>query len=251
MIRLIPLLLCCLLGATGCGVKGSLQPKGKPEPGPAQELTLRQQGDSLLLRWDLPTRNQDGTPLGDLAGFRVNLYSYEPGQYCPECRDQRTIAFIAIDNPAPAEIVDGTVYFRTTDFRFGQGVRYRIIPVSRSGRTGPAVEQIRVVRMPPPAPVSIETEQLDRGIKLFWRLHESTLDSGELLGVNIYRGEAERALSRTPLNQQPLKGNNYDDFGLTNGTTYRYGLRTVVRVADTVIESALSEIVTATPQAGL
>ena len=251
MIRLITILCALLLFSNACGVKGALQPKGKPEPLPPSELTLRQQGDEILLSWNVPTSNQDGTPLTDLAGFRIDLYTYQPDQYCQECRDHETIASISLDSPAPAIVLDNTVSFRDSGLAFGRGYRYRVHPFTESGRSGAAAEAKRVMQAPPAAPTAIRVEELDRGVSLFWNLSEGIQEKGELLGVNIYRGETGSAFSSSPVNPEPIKGNNFDSFGLTNETTYQYGLRTVIRTGELMIESELSKIIEATPRAGL
>ena len=240
----------CLLFLTACGVKGNLQPKGTPEPMPVINLNVRQQGDSVLLNWVGPTSNQDGSPLTDLDGFLIGLYSYAPGNFCPECRDQEILATIDADNPYPARVFNRTYYLRSTDITVDAGFRYRVIPYTESGKNGPASDVRLTVKKAPDAPVDVRSEQLDRAVKLFWTLSGGIQDAGELLGVNIYRGSGE-GLEPEPINPTPVKGNNFDDFGLNNGTSYRYGLRTVVESDGTVVESVLSELAIATPQAGL
>jgi hypothetical protein len=240
-----------LLMLTACGVKGDLQPKGKPEPQPATNLNVRQQGDSVLLNWDKPTRNQDGSELTDLAGFRIGLYSYAPENYCPECKDQNILATVDVETPHPARVFGRTYYFRSTAIRTGRGFRYQIVPYTESGKNAPPAGVRLTVNPAPAAPVKIRAEALDRGVKLYWTLPGETQTVGEVLGVNIYRGDSGEGLAPEPINLQPVKGNNYDDFGLANDTTYQYGIRSVVKANETFIESALSEIHSATPQPGL
>jgi hypothetical protein len=251
MKRLSFIILISLLSLSACGVKGPLQPKGKPEPKPVSALKMRQQGETVLLNWAIPSQNQDGTALSDLVGFRVNLYSYQPERYCPECKDQENIATIRIDNPAPAAIVDNAVYFRTTAITQNRGYRYRIQPFTKSGKNGPMTDIRQTIKAPPASPIKIKAEQLDRGVKLFWNLPENIQEAGELLGVNIYRGETASGLHPEPVNQKPLNGNNFDDFSLKNGITYQYGLRSVIKSGNVVVESAMSTIIKASPQAGL
>ena len=240
-----------LLMLTACGVKGDLQPKGKPEPLAVTNLNVRQQGDTVLLKWDKPTRNQDGSELTDLAGFRIGLYAYNPEAYCQECRDQRVLTTIAVDNPYPARVFGRTIYWRSADVSTERGFRYRGVPFTERGKNAPPTDVRLTVKPAPGTPATIKAEPLDRGIKLFWTLAEETQQAGEFLGVNIYRGDTGEGLAPEPINHKPVKGNNFDDFGLANGTAYQYGIRAVVKAGETVIESALSEVITATPQPGL
>ncbi len=251
MTRMPRLLIFCLLLVAGCGVKGDLRHQGTPDPLPPAAVRIAQQGDALLMQWRIPTGNQDGTPLTDLAGFRVDLYSYPPDRYCEECRDQETVATIRLEDPAPAIVRSGSVFFRHAELEPDRGYRYRITPFTASGRSGPSVALRQSTVVAPPAPVNTRAEELDRGIRLFWTIPDETQQAGELLGVNIYRSESGPLLDPVPVNSAPVKGNNFEDFGLKNGTTYRYGLRAVVRSGERVVESALGEIVAATPRAGL
>ena len=234
-----------------CGVKGDLQPKGKPDPQPATNLEIRQQADTVLLNWDIPTKNQDDTELTDLAGFRIGVYSYQPESFCAECRDQEVLATIEVDNPYPARVFGRTYYLRSAAISTERGFRYRVVPFTESGKLAPPADIRLTIWQAPAAPVNVKVEQLDRGAKLFWALSGDIQQSGELVGVNIYRGLAKEALDPEPINPAPVKGNNYDDFSLTNGITYQYGIRSVVSIDGSIVESALSTIVTATPQAGL
>lgn len=251
MIRLIIILCTALLLLTACGIKGGLQPKGKAEPQAPAGLVIKQQGNEILLNWRIPTSNQDDSDLTDLAGFRIDLYSYQPDQYCRECRDQETLTSISIKNPAPALVQGDSLFYRDSGLDYATGYRYRIYPFTTSGRTGPPAEAHLLILPAPAAPSKIRAEELDRGVRLFWSLPESIQEQGELLGVNIYSGETGVAFNPVPLNLEPLKGNNFDNFGLNNGTTYQFGLRTVIRIEQQLIESVLSEIISATPEAGL
>jgi len=248
---LLALIALGLLPLTACGVKGDLQPKGKPDPLPVTNLEVRQQAGTVLLNWDMPNRNQDGTDLTDLAGFRVGVYTYAPDSFCQECRDQEVLETIEVANPYPARILGRTVYLRSADISPERGFRYRVIPMTTAGKLAPPKDIRLTVKPAPAAPASVKIEQLDRGAKLFWTLPGDIQQVGELLGVNIYRGLDKEALAPEPINQAPVKGNNYDDFSLTNGITYQFGIRTVINIDGAVVESALSEIVKATPKPGL
>ncbi len=205
----------------------------------------------IRLRWDVPTTNQDGSRLTDLAGFRVDRYTYPAGQYCPECKDRETVATITADRPSPATLNDGFFYLRLPHPGADRGVRYRVYPLAADGTSGPFVASRRLIGPAPAAPVGIKATPLDRGVNLLWSLPATVQDRGVLLGVNIYRGKSDSGLDPEPVNAQPVKGNNFDDFGLQNDRTYYYGLRTVIRWKSAIIESALSEVSAATPQAGL
>lgn len=239
-----------LICLAGCGVKGDLSPKGRSEPQPPTGLTLRQQGNSILLQWQAPSQNQDGSPLTDLQGYRIGFYSYQPESYCAECIDQSTIATIMSEQPFPAFIDSQTFYYRDPDLEAGRGYRYRVQPFTRGGHDGPDAVINHIMQPAPPAPVDLKVEALDRGSRIFWSLRPEVQDVGEFLGVNIYRGESG-ALAPEPINRQPVRGNNFEDFGLINGSDYIYALRTVIETDDdSIIESRISETIATTPKSG-
>jgi len=250
---IIRLTTCALLALllTACGVKGNLQPKGRPTPLAPTALTLLQQGDEILLAWDIPTENQDGSQLSDLAGFRIGYYAFAADRFCAECRDQETIATINISTPEQALIDAGKIFYRDSALTTDTGHRYRVYPFTSAGKSGPAAEALRIMLPPPVAPDRVRIEALDQGARIFWSLPDEVQDTGDLIGINIYRGENNTSLAQVPINREPIKGNNFESFGLVNGSLYRFGLRTVVQKGDQIIESTLSTIVTATPQAGL
>jgi len=105
------------------------------------ELRAEPQGESVLLSWRRPARNQDGSPLTDLLEFRLFRSSAEPagapGEFGP-------LATVRADAPQNA-VLRGDRYAFLDDNR-GQGLRpgvrytYRLQPVNRRGRAGSPAE---------------------------------------------------------------------------------------------------------------
>lgn len=240
-----------LIFLAACGVKGSLRPIGTSEPVAPAWLELKQQGDAVLLRWERPQRNQDGSPLTDLTGFRVGRYNYEPEQFCAECLDQETVTTIDLDAPGTAITSGDDISLRLPHAGPGSGNRYRIYPLTGDGGVGPYAEASLVMKTAPPQPLEIRGTPLDRGARLSWQPANLDMGNTEVIGVNIYRGTSDGPLAIEPLNDTPVSDSNFDNFGLENGVTYRFGLRSVIRIDGVGVESILSEIVTVTPQAGL
>jgi hypothetical protein len=66
-------------------------------------------------------------------------------------------------------------------------------------------------------------------------------DEGSITGYNVYRALKGEVFPLLPLNREPLTGNRFADVGLERGTTYLYGVRTVVRLpSGGRVESSLS-----------
>lgn len=66
-------------------------------------------GNSATLTWDAPTNNADGTPLTDLAGYKI--YYRTPSGYYTEVIDVGNVTTYKIENLNP-----GTYYFTVTAY---------------------------------------------------------------------------------------------------------------------------------------
>ena len=243
------LLLLALLTVSGCGIKGELTQKGKPLPAAAIKPAVQQQGSDILLSWTIPTLNQDGTPLDNLEQFLVVRLNYRPGDYCEECRDPGTgQVHIYVDRPEPAIRIKDRFYLRDLDLPPNQGYRYRIVPINSIGEAGSEILTHRVMHDAPLTPGKPQADEMDRSLRIHWITESLPPGQGTYLGVNIYRAVGDEPFELRPLNNEPFFDEKYNDFGLENNQSYRYGLRNVTQIDDQIIESALSEPVTATPK---
>lgn len=98
--------LCTLIGLffinllfTGCGVEsgGNISPQEKSQ-------------NSATLSWEAPTTNADGTPLTDLAGYKI-YYGQEPIKY-NETIDVGNVTTYTVSNLSS----DTTYYFAVTAY---------------------------------------------------------------------------------------------------------------------------------------
>ncbi len=245
---LLLLLLALLLCLPACGRKGAVQPLLKPLPGPPPGLTVRQDGARLLISWDLPKTNLDGSPLADLKGFHLYRIEYEPGRDCPECFDpHQPRADVDLDFLRGVVRQGDRFYFWDEDVRGGSGYRYRLKGVTRQGREGDGAQVSRTVATPPEPPLAPVAVSLDRLVRLSWMAPLEYPVGATPLGYNVYRWIDGELLPYLPLNSNLVTTEGFEDFGLTNGTTYHYVVRTVVQFGAEVVESSASEAVVATP----
>ena len=245
----IPLLL--LLTLAACGKKGPVRPLLQALPAAPQNLTVQQQGKRFLLSFGLPTRNQDGSPLTDLQGFQVYKMKYDPAQDCPECRDT-SVLLQSIDLDYLRGVRRSGDHLELWDrgLEAGFGYQYRVVPVNRQGASGLPVVVKRQYFQPPPAPLALQATSHDQMARLQWQPPSTGSPAGELEGFNIYRRRPGSPFPPLPVNHTPVKKSPYEDFGLENGTTYEYALRSVIKVSGVEVESPLSDTVAATPEAG-
>lgn len=236
---------------TGCGKKGPVRPLELPLPAAPSNLSLQQRGEALRLSWEVPTANQNGTPLTDLQGFRLFRLPFVPGQECLECRDLSVLlAEIDLDYPQ-GTIRDGSRLTYVDDaVQAGTGYRYRIVPFTARDHEGAPASLSAIVYPAPPSPAGLTAEGLDRLVRLQWEAPVLDGSQGQVVGYRLYRHTDPDRVAASPVNRQPLTEPRFEDFGRDNGTPLTYAISLIVRQQDTEVESALSERVTVTPKAG-
>jgi hypothetical protein len=253
-IRTLTTFLCLLLLAAvlaGCGKKGPVRPLRQPVPAAVEEFSLRQQGDRMLLVWTLPRQNEDGTPLTDLAGFRIYRGTFEAGDDCPECLETPKVwRLVDLEYLRSVQRVGDRFFAADPGLQPGQGYQYRIIPFNRWGQDGKPVLQRQVLAEPPPAPAEVAAEDKDGALLVTWQPAPSLPEGMEMLGYNVYRRRPGRAFPPAPLNLKPIAETRFEDRDFAAGRTYMYAIRTVVRQDGRVLESRLSDVAAAFSYSG-
>ncbi len=232
----------------GCGTKGPVRPLAQPLPAAPPEMTLHQQGDGLLLSWSLPRSNQDRTEMTDLAGFRVYRQSFEPEEDCPDCRNDAPLwRLVELDYLGHAQRRNGRLFLLDNGLEPGLGYSYKVVPFNRWGQDGHPIERRQTLATPPPPPLGLQAQRGNGRLLLSWQAAE--LPEGmELLGYQLYRRRPGRAFGAAPRNEELLSQPRFEDSGFETGRSYVYAIRTVVRQAEQVLESALSDTLVITPQ---
>jgi len=247
---LLPILLLFTLLA-GCGHKGPVRPLLQPLPAAPGALSLEQRGERLLVAWNLPRTNQDGSPLTDLAGFRVYKMRYDPAQDCPECRDTSVLLQdVDLEYLRDVRRSGDRLYLWDDGLEAGLGYQYRVVPYNARGRDGATTQLRRTYVAPPPAPTGLTASGHDRMVRLSWEPATAAAPDFEMIGYNLYRRETDEPFPFEPVNRQPLLEPTFEDFGVQNDHTYIYTVRTLARSGGQRVESQLSTTATETPRQG-
>lgn len=237
-----------LLLINGCGKKGPVRPKLSTLPEPPGQISLQQQGNLFILGWTIPEKNEDGSRVEDLTGFRIRRLTYDAAAGCPTCRDPQTeVAEIELSYPDPAQRIGKRLYWRDVDIRPGTGYRYAIVPLTIGNHETPAAMIHLAAVQPPPAPTNLRAEAGDASVSLEWQAPDLQ-EEMELVGYNLYRRYAKRAFPIIPVNQDPLQETQLFDRGLDNGSAYEYRVSALVRVKELLLESMATPGVLITPQ---
>ena len=235
----------------GCGVKGPVTRLPQPRPSAPADMTLHQSGDDLLLSWELPRTNQDGSELTDLAAFRVYRQQFEPDEDCPDCRNDLTLwRLVELDYLRHAQLRGRRLYLTDRGLQAGQGYRYKVVPYNRWGASGAYVEQRQVLATPPPAPRALQARPSADGLQLSWQAPAELPEGMELLGYQLYRRRPGQTFGPAPRNRELLNQPRFEDSNFEAGRSYVYAVRTIVMQNGRVLESALSNTLVVTPRRG-
>jgi hypothetical protein len=244
-------LLCSLLLLAGCGHKGPVRPLKAERPGPTTALEIRQQGAALLLSWQLPSKNMDGSIIEAPPVLDIYRMTFDPQDDCPECFDRSTLLFrIEPDLPKPAHKFGNRYLLFDRQVQVGIGYQYKLIVRGSAGEIGKPVILRLTFSEPVTPPQQIEIIPHDRSVALRWQPHR--LAKGDtLLGYQIYRKQTAEPGAPSPLNPKPLRKTAFEDFNLENGRSYSYTIRTLIKRDEQVIEGVASAQLIAVPQAGI
>ncbi|SHJ74022.1 hypothetical protein SAMN02745165_03066 [Malonomonas rubra DSM 5091] len=242
--------LLCLALLTACGNKGPVRPLETRQPKSVQAPELRQQGDALLLGWQLPTSNQDGSPLKAQPVVDIYRSSYDPANECPECFDRSSLLVsINPELPTPAQRSDKRYLLHDRPLQAGSGYQYKLIARDSDGEQSRPIILRQTFVEPIPAPQQVVATAQDRSVLLQWQPAQLR-DGEELIGYLLYR-RLDDQQSLYPVSAQPLTEARFEDFSLENGRRYFYRVRLLVKRGKQQIEGRASEEVDATPQAGI
>lgn len=180
---------------------------------PPRNLRHQVQPDRIVVFWDPPQENLDGSRPARVVGYLVNGVHF-------------------VETPP----------FEDREFSFGEVQVYRVQSVSR--RAGPRIlsdfsETLTVLPedvFPPPPPAHLTAVPLQGTIQLFW----DAVESPDLRGYYVYRGMSPDLLDRiSPL----ITLNSYVDETVSSDVTYYYRVSSVDQSGN---ESPKSDLIMAT-----
>lgn len=245
-----PILLLILLLLPACGKKGPLRPKLTPVPAAPADFQARQLGGELLLSWNLPGANQDGSPLEDLRTLHLYRDEFDPAEECPECRETSILyRKIDLDYLEQARRQGNHLLLSDAAILPGRGYRYRLVAVGGSGQEGAPAKLRIIAQAAPPAPEQLAATPLDQQVRLNWAA-VAPQPGTTLVGYNVYRRSPDGSFAEAPVNLAPVEATSFDLFGLQNSQAYIFGVRSLLQQGRIRVESAAAETPPIMPQRG-
>ncbi|WP_303721419.1 fibronectin type III domain-containing protein [Malonomonas rubra] len=243
-------LLSCITFITACGNKGPVRLPVVPLPATVQAPEMRQQGDALLLSWQLPSKNQDGSPLEQPPIVDIYRMTYDPQDDCPECLDRSSL-LVSINPqlPKPAQQVDKRYLLHDRPLQPGTGYQYKFITRNQDGEQSRPIILRQPYLEPLQPPQQVVATAHDRSVSLQWQAPQLA-EGDSLLGYFVYR-HLDSKTSPFPLNSKPLQQEKFEDFSLENGTRYHYRVRALVKRGNLQLEGLASPALNVIPKAGI
>lgn len=157
-------------------------------------------GGQLLLRWDRPD-------MEDIQGYRIFRKTAE-GEF-----ELITLEHITAENYLDTGLKDNEKYV------------YEIMAVNGAGNylSMGVIEGVPTLdSTPPPVPSQLTAEDAGTGKKII--LNWTPVQAGDLVGYNLYRQDEEKWIK---VNVEPITDTSYIDTKITNGTVYRYQVKSI------------------------
>jgi fibronectin type 3 domain-containing protein len=231
-----------LLG--GCGYKTSPRPASASIPGEIRLVEAHAYPDRVVLRWDIPRANIDGSLLRDLSGFKVYRSAEKIGEECQDCRQARSFyANIDAQYPAGAVVTDSEVVYSDKGVEPGNIYYYAVSVYNLRGREGPFSQKVTVpFEEAPPPPTGLRVRYVPDGVALEW---EPPARPAGIRGYRIYRTRSEKVEDMKAIGSTRWAETQFVDKDVERGKIYNYQLRSLKMNQGIVMESLPSETVRA------
>lgn len=197
--------------------------------------------DRIVLRWDIPLSNVDGSRLDDLSGFKVYRTAEKIGEECEDCEKAGKLhANIDVQHPTNATIAGGEVAYSDKDVTTGYSYHYAVAAYNLKGREGPKSQKVTVYFGDfPPAPTGLRAEYDPSGVVLKW---DAPPRPAGIRNYRIYRASVDDLREMRPLGRTRWAETSYVDKDVEKESTYYYVVRSLKMNRGISLESGPSTV---------
>ncbi len=244
--------LATLLGTTSCAKVGEPIPPVLLIPKPATDLSVREEGNRIVLTVSVPTQNTNDTPVTTLQQVQLFRSTVPGGQWSapfPEkdyLEGAESILSISADKfgnytQDKSFVLQDEMGSGQPPLQYGSTVSYAVRFVNRKKQSAGLSNFVVItpIAIPgPPSDLSAELSQYQ--VLLRWTPPAANLDGStpaRIVSYNVYRSEDPSKFPSSPLNSGPLQNPEFEDRGFQFDKTYYYAVSTVGNRSDPYAES--------------
>lgn len=228
-----------------CGYKTTPRPATATIPGEIRLIDARAYGDGVVLRWQVPLSNVDGSKLTDISGFKVYRAAQRVGEECENCEEKKNMhSNVDFHNASAAVIADGEVTYTDKDVRPGNVYSYSVSAYNLKGREGRLSQDMTVeLGDLPPAPEGLRGITQSGGVTLEWT---SGSQGSGIQGYRVYRGATDKIQDMKSVGRTAAADATFTDKDVEKGKTYYYVVRSFRLIRGVAVESSPSPVATMT-----
>ncbi len=230
-----------LLGLVSCGRKAPPVPPGTLRPQPIKNFAFRVTEKGIELKWLVPLRNMDGSPLAWIKGFRLYRARVPVDSACDTCPP-------SFENPVWIPFgakpkVAQTITYEDRTVRPGMIYTYKVITDKGWLNLSDSSNLITAAwHMPPDVPSQVSFKLTLKGIKISWTGPQTWADGTPLDEKVVYRVYRSRHGSGTwKIISDLLDRTECLDLTAKRGRDYLYKVAAVIIYHNTQIEGNRSE----------
>lgn len=250
------------LACSSCGKIGAPVAPGRLAER-TSELTAVQRGATIQLSWPAPALVQDESSryyIDRVDVYRASERRDEEPVLDPDDYEAAAQVVGFMDRAAIADQIKTLGHLKFADSvnltnakdLANTRLRYAIRYSNKRGQTATfsnsvAIEPAPGISLPP---TDLHLSDAQDAITISWSPPASNVNGAtpaSIVGYNVYRRTAKRALAGEPINSEPLTGTTFTDTKFQYLVDYVYLVRALSQGANGLIESADSEPVSFTP----
>lgn len=237
-----------------CGRRGVPLPPQTVVPEAITEIKAVVRNEGIFILWSPPEKNNDGSKLENLMGFKVLRSEIPPEKICNSCVEIFEPVFdvlYSLPLETEGEMESGIVRVFDNNLKLNYRYKYKVLSYTTTGYLSPDSDVIEVTwDIAPSSPSNFTGEGNDKFVHLKWTAPLTLVDGQPVFGLagyNIYRSKNSMSYGIFPINKELVTSNYYIDRGLENNVKYFYVIRSVRKVNGTLIEGPPSEEIIVVP----
>ncbi len=228
------------LALAGCGFKTTPRPAAATVPGDIALVEAHAFPNHVILKWEAPLSNVDGSLIKDISGFKVYRSEQRVGEECENCQENRKLyANVDLEKPTNAVVNGRDVTYTDKDVSPGNVYVYSVSTYNLKGREGAQSPEVTVPLDDfPPPPEGLRAHSEDDGVVLDWDVPPRPAG---IRSYRIYRGESGKLDEMRQIGATKWAETTFKDKEAEKDKVYYYRVRSLKMNRGIPYESGPSE----------